>query len=515
MQTKLLYVILAAIILFSCGSDKAETTVPHYDVIVVGAGASGMYAAYHLNESGVKVKVLEANATHGGRAQYDRGFSGGFVEVGPEEIYSSPDYPTPVREQALGWMKDEAVTDGYDIDSIEIKGDSVFFAREYWDLLPDSGQFTVDLYRDLHLWDSTLLHEFRGNLENKNIVYMVNGKRFNAEDDDQYQIARDALAEIYEYEGPDITYTDILKLNGVDSGSVTWSLIESFYGAGLYATSLNRIYSNQGAGDWEYGGDKTYYVDLPYKDFLDTLYFHELHDAKLITYNSPVTKIDYSADTIIVTDKNGEDYTANQVVVTVSVEVLKSEVIEFVPALPKEKVTAYNGMAMDIGWRMYLKFNEPIWDKDDIGEIFNAGYSSRCWAPTRYRREGATDENVLVCYVMGERAEYLMQPDVNEEEVVLSELDAVFGGTTATDNFISSFSVKYGDNPYIGGIYTYPTKGMYPAEGLSIREVLAQPVEDKLFFGGEATNNAHNSTVFGALETGLRCAEEVISVNAK
>ena len=91
---------------------------------------------------------------------------------------------------------------------------------------------------------------------------------------------------------------------------------------------------------------------MPYKDIMDSLYFQKLHDEKKIIYDAPVKKIDYSGDLIEITDEEGKMYTANKVVVTVSVEVLKSETIEFVPALPQKKDRCLqwygNGFGMEI-----------------------------------------------------------------------------------------------------------------------------------------------------------------------
>ncbi|NQY68452.1 MAG: FAD-dependent oxidoreductase [Flavobacteriales bacterium] len=538
-------VLIAAMTLSGCSeSEKAEVAVNNFEVIVVGAGAAGMYAAYTLNRAGVKVKVLEASSTHGGRAQNNQTFGQGFVSIGPEEIYSSPDFPVSLRKQALDAIKAEVEEDGADWSTMKIKGDSVFVDGEVWGILPDSGQFKVDLYRDLYAWDSTKLHPFELGTETdiamfedsrddwrewpfrgqnnyddhkhlglKNIAYMIDGKLTNAEDDNTYrEVADEFYAIIGDYDGPDTTYTAVLKLAGVDSGSVKWLMMEDIFGTSISASSLNRIYTNKGHGDWGDGGGHVYLADLSYKDFLDTLYFHEIHEKEIILYNSAVETIDYSGDRVTVLDENGVSYTADYVISTVSVEVLKSGIIEFIPALPAEKAMAYGKMTMDAGWRLYLKFKEPIWDKEEIIEILTMGYSSRCWVPAKWRGEGVGDPNVLTCYIMGERAEYLMGPEVDMDKVVLKELDVIFGGTTASDNFIESFHMNYKMNPYIGGVYTYPQKDMYPVDGPSVRQILAKSIDDKLFFGGTATNNAHSSTVFGAMETGLRTAEEVLAV---
>ena len=53
--------------------------------------------------------------------------------------------------------------------------------------------------------------------------------------------------------------------------------------------------------------------------------------------------------------------------------------------------------------------------------------------------------------------------------------------------------------------YTY-----LPVGGAGLRDELAAPVEQVLFFAGEATNRDNSGYVHGALESGFRAADEVI-----
>ena len=53
---------------FATGPPPPPTAADH-DVIIVGAGAAGLYAAFELNNSGFDVLVLEAQGRHGGRVE--------------------------------------------------------------------------------------------------------------------------------------------------------------------------------------------------------------------------------------------------------------------------------------------------------------------------------------------------------------------------------------------------------------------------------------------------------------
>ena len=67
-----------AIIYFDGMADAGDTTTrngaPHldYDVIIIGAGMSGVYQLYRIRELGMRVKVLEAGTGVGGTWYWNR-----------------------------------------------------------------------------------------------------------------------------------------------------------------------------------------------------------------------------------------------------------------------------------------------------------------------------------------------------------------------------------------------------------------------------------------------------------
>jgi monoamine oxidase len=70
---------------------------------------------------------------------------------------------------------------------------------------------------------------------------------------------------------------------------------------------------------------------------------------------------------------------------------------------------------------------------------------------------------------------------------------------------------NWSKDPDIRGAYSY-----IPVNGLDLPGTLAAPVGDTLFFAGEAlVADAQTGTVFGALESGLRAAREVLRVLRK
>ena len=102
------------------GPDVEEQSV---DVIVVGAGLSGLVAAYELVRAGYNVRVLEARNEAGGRARTLREpFDDGLIaETGPARI-------PPNHDRTLGYIDR---FDGFFPGSSEVAEHGTYFAWEH------------------------------------------------------------------------------------------------------------------------------------------------------------------------------------------------------------------------------------------------------------------------------------------------------------------------------------------------------------------------------------------------
>jgi len=65
----------------------------------------------------------------------------------------------------------------------------------------------------------------------------------------------------------------------------------------------------------------------------------------------------------------------------------------------------------------------------------------------------------------------------------------------------------WASDPYSGGSISYIPAGAAPAQ----REALAAPLENRVFFAGEATDDVRPGTVIGAVDSGRRAAMDVIA----
>ena len=147
---------------------------------------------------------------------------------------------------------------------------------------------------------------------------------------------------------------------------------------------------------------------------------------------------------------------------------------------------------MDAGMKVFLKFSTKFFDKNISGGSLCAAYADE--------GEGkAGNDNVLLAFVMGEQAEHLtsLGNDTAIVNALLGELDGMYNGQ-ATASFMDAHVENWTTNPFVQGAYSYSTVGMHKA-----RQIAAQPVDNTLFFAGEAMNtNGHHQTVHGAVETG-------------
>jgi monoamine oxidase len=225
----------------------------------------------------------------------------------------------------------------------------------------------------------------------------------------------------------------------------------------------------------------------------------------LIEYNRPITNVDTSNSKVILTDQNGNTIECDKVVVTVPFFQMQHNDFTFTPPLPSIYRQAINAAGYDkAGIKIVLKFDSSFWP-DNMGSLYTSGHVPEYY-PTSFGANSSS-YHLLTATVMGSKAQDLSNLGDLMISTILSELDQVFGGTLATDHFIEHLLQDWGTVPYINGAMSYPKIGT-----LDTRQVFNEPVSKKIYFAGEATNaTGHFGTVHGALETGLRAANLILT----
>ncbi|SFW67696.1 flavin monoamine oxidase family protein [Chitinophaga sancti] len=211
----------------------------------------------------------------------------------------------------------------------------------------------------------------------------------------------------------------------------------------------------------------------------------------LIT-NQTVQSITWAKDQVTLTTQD-RSYTANKVLITVPVNILQNESIQFSPSLP-----AYTAAARQIGWGTVIKFNllfkQAFW-KRDIGFVLSDETVPVWWTQS-------ADSLILTGWLGGPDAEGL-QKDLLEK--ALSSLANIFNIPNISDLLDQSFIHNWSTAQAIHGGYSY---GMPFSE--QAKAVLTTPVADTIYFAGEALYTGDSpGTVEAALHNGKEMARKI------
>lgn len=445
------------------------------DLIIVGAGITGLNAAYKLHTLGHRVKIIEATNRYGGRMKPLKDFSDFTIEAGGQ--YLDGGGPESGPGQSCGTNHCHLYS-----DLNTLPNNSVV---QVWADTPQ-----MDEVYDMSTNDSPNL-QWGWETEEVDIVHAWSFY------DDIPSHTRDPALSVEDY---------IIKYEGLEHYTKVRHIYEAYFG-NEYGTSNSRVNMYGITRDnWNYKESGSWQIKK--SDMLAAyteLYFGDILDK--IIYNSPVVKIDYSGSKVIVSDSKGDQYEGDAVLVTVSIAVLQSEMIDFVPDLPARTVSAYTNIGMDHCMKVILKFTDQWWE-DRAWGIVPKGPSGTCWTEGLIK-DGSND--VIVCYSSGANSEYLASLGGDDAIIgaVLTDLDDMFGGDVASTYFEKGHVENWGDNPYVRGCYPYPTDQSFPPDGSDMGLVLAEPVANKVFFGNDYTSVIHKATMHGAMEGGATAARKI------
>jgi monoamine oxidase len=191
---------------------------------------------------------------------------------------------------------------------------------------------------------------------------------------------------------------------------------------------------------------------------------------------------------------------ADQVIVTIPSTLIASERIVFTPALP-DKTEAARGLPLGLADKLFISL-EGFEEFDQDTRVF--GRTDR--AATAIYQFRPLGRPMIEAYFGGRfAAELEAGGDAAFFECAVSELVGLFGSAFAAR--IKPIGIhRWGADPFALGSYSCALPGF--ADG---RPTLAAPVDDRLFFAGEACSVHDFSTAHGGWHTGVSAAEQVIA----
>lgn len=425
------------------------------DAIVIGAGAAGLAAARSLAARSLRVVVVEARNRVGGRAWSHRLARGAVAaELGAEFIHG----PAPETMALLREAGRAAVDTG----------------GEFWERGDDGALQPRDGF------GFTPIFEAARSLPADQTVDEFLGRYGNAAS--RREIA-DARAFVEGFDAADPAIASVRAIanelhSGVDSVS---------------ARPL--------------GG---------YHALFDCLHNACVTAGVAIHLSSVVSKIAHHPGSVHVSVRSSwgtsRVFTAKAAIVTLPVGVLRqrgddTEVV-FEPHLPPEKQVALSRIEMGHVVRVALWFRSAFWERVENGRYRYAGFFRDPGQPfPTYWTQLPVRGELLVAWAGGPKAAALH--DVTQAQRIALALEgcgALFGAPELTgEEFEAAVTHDWMRDPFARGAYSYVL-----VNGESARETLAAPIDDTVFFAGEATSDdGQGGTVNGALQSGERAARQV------
>ncbi|KAL8166101.1 hypothetical protein V2J09_007600 [Rumex salicifolius] len=489
-------------------------------VIVVGAGPAGLTAARHLQRQGFSVIVLEARSRIGGRVHTDHSSLSVPVDLGASII-------TGVEaDVASGRRPDPSslVCAQLGLELTVLNSDCPLYDIVTGQKVP------VDL-------DESLEAEFNSLLDDMVLLVAQKGEYatgMSLEDGLEYALKKRRIArlgtassEVEHYDSMsatsnpgtdpgDVAFSERKESNNetlspIERRVMDWHFANLEYGCAALLKQVSLPHWNQ---DDVYGGFGGAHCMIKggYGAVVESL-----AEGLPILSNQVVTDISYNGKAssssrpfnVKVSASNGSEYFGDAVLITVPLGCLKAESIKFSPPLPQWKASSIQRLGFGVLNKVILEFPEVFWDDnvDYFGataeDTIERGHCFMFW--NIKKTVGAP---VLIALVVGKAAidgQHLSNTDhVSHAVLVLRKL---FGEAAVPDP-VGSVVTDWGKDPFSFGAYSYVAVGSSGED----YDILGRPVDNCLFFAGEATCKEHPDTVGGAIMSGLREAVRIIDI---
>ena len=439
-------------------------------VLIIGGGIAGLAAASKLGEAGFSVVVLEARNRIGGRifTQHDSA-SDSAIEFGAEFIHGiAPEIWEPLQQ--------------YGAEVTEVEGESWCVTDKK--LSPCKFFAQVD----------AILDKMNDSQPDESFLTFLQRRFPNPNRDPELEEARQHA----------IGY--VTGFNAADPGLV---------GTHWLAQGIR--------AEEKIEGQRAFRSKNGYEDLLSAFRKRIARRDVEVRTNTVVERINWKRGRAEVMGHNGDDrivLAASQVLVTLPLALLKAAlgqlgVVEFVPQLPKEKVESLEILEMGQIVRVIFRFRHRFWETisppndqskslSNMSFLFTQDESFPTWWTTMPRKPP-----IITGWAPFRSAERLAA--LGRSSIVKKSLRTLANVLELNLKGLESWLEEacfhdWQNDPFSRGAYSY---GKVGADGA--QQSLGAPVENTLFFAGEATDTSgHNGTVHVAAASGYRAAEEMI-----
>lgn len=426
------------------------------NVLVIGAGISGLKAASDLSEQGYDVKVLEASNHVGGRIYTHETIDGNKVELGGNWLHSdSRDHP--IRQ----------------------------------------------LLRKVDSQKSSL----QGVSEERRSLYSFNGEEVFA----TAQIHRGGESSSIKTSREGLEALErISTLDGAPSDR--FSLTHTYEDIDTSAEYIHRK-SGEGRPLGEEGDD--YFIRYGVDRILEPL-----KGSYGIETGSTITKVsEVSGKMSVEYTANGktQTWTGDRVICTAPLGVLKRSSteggIEFSPALSTKKLEAIDELGMKNIRKLVFTFSKEAFKKANLSEkvhLFTDNGESKMFFNVNALSGHSSVENpTLIAWVPGDAAfssDIAHKEGSKELKMQMLALLTKYYPSLNSESLVEYVDKAWGQDAHTFGAYSYvPESDGYK----HMYEMINPEYSGKLIFAGEHTNPTHEATIHGAYLSGQRAAFQV------
>lgn len=432
------------------------------DVIIIGAGAAGLMAAYTLIKAGKTVTVLEARNRLGGRIfTLNNNVFTHPTELGAEFVHGN----LPVTLS----------------------------------LLKEAGIATTGV--DFEMWQHN-----NGSFKQSNTF--IDGW--------------DALLEKLNALQHDVPLSDFLDKHFAGSEYAKMREQVENYVAGYDTADSIDVSAFALRNEWNHEDeDAQHRVTGGYSRMINYLAKECLDAGNHILLNSIVEEVNWENGNVTITTKNGSTYSAKKVIIALPLGVLQAEneadegAITFNPPV-QEQINAINNIGFGAIIKILLEFDEIFWESDTIIRQIGANLATMGFLFTNeviptFWTQAPAPSPLLTGWLGGPPAYRLK--DESDEAVLqqaLTSLSIVFkiGVDLLKQKLVAWHVANWTAEPYTKGSYAYDKVASAQA-----RKLLQQPVEDTLFFAGEYLyDGPAMGTVEAALTSGRNVAEKIVEL---
>ncbi|HKE33123.1 MAG TPA: NAD(P)/FAD-dependent oxidoreductase [Candidatus Angelobacter sp.] len=417
------------------------------DVAIIGAGVAGLTAARELSGAGMHVLLLEGRDRIGGRI-FTHHTSDYPVELGAEFIHGRP-------------------PEIFDL----VKEGRLRVAEMKWKVARRKG----------NRW-----------IENDQIMGAVEQLFFKISTDEPDQSFQQFIDRV----DPNPEVKD-----------QALRFVEGFHAADPRRISVHSLVKSNTA-DEKIDGDRQFRFEQGYDLLVKSISESINWKSCELRLNTPITEVEWKPGKVVLKTSTGAEFQAQRAIVTVPLGVLKAGSIRFNPAL-REKEKALQGLETGPVIRASLCLRSKFWEDQerfhDVSFLFTDDRQFPTWWTSN-----PLPFPILTGWAAGHYARTLINLSANQVvHRALESLARILDMDIARleRELQAGFTHDWEVDPFSCGAYSYPAVG-----GSNAGRELESPLCSTLFFAGEATDSeGHNGTVHGAIASGLRVANAVVS----